>query len=410
LHPNTVLKNPIFIPKLIHIDTSFAALKENIKAFLVPANFFTISKYKKLCESVIKNCEICIIDPVTNAFTYDGFLDKPTYGNLPYAPKAILTALELKSDSTRNGFVESVIEFQVSKGAGIIIAPYLFARDIDDGRFMVNLDLVSTSLRYVHRRKLKQPLFVMLNIGSSCIDNPRILDIITEQYSGFDVQGFFVCVENFDDRFVSYEQLMGFSYMCRKLATQHDVIVSPIASFGQVLCAIGINGFVGGIGWLETFHEVNLQRGRETFGGQQVPRAQYYYIPELFSYVRPDDMEAIFKDCRSMKTYRCKCEVCKSSLPTEPLKKKEHFLIRRFKEMENLSRIGLSDRPKHMRQRLELALALAEDIENEALIRIPTEHLVRWLNILDSLSTSPPPYSSEERGDLDELIHKVRGT
>lgn len=340
MHPKTIFNDPVFIPKLIHIDTQFAKF-ENAKAFLVPANFFSTQKYRKLCQTAVKNCEICIIDPVTNALTYDGFLDKPTYKELPYVPKSMLIALELKENKHRQPFVEKVIDFQVDKGASIIIAPYLFARDIDDGRFMTNLDLISTSIGYIQKKKLTQPLFGMLNIGISCIDNPRACDIVAKQYETFGIQGFFICVENFDDRYVSYEQLIGLAQLCRTLSANHDIIMSTIASFGQILCSIGINGFVGGVGWLETFHEVNLRKGREVFGAQQIPRAQYYYVPELFSYVRPDDMKAIFEDCKSMKRYQCKCRGCKSKLPVDSTAKKTHFLIRRFQEMEELSRCAV---------------------------------------------------------------------
>ena len=82
MHPNTVFPNPIFIPKLIHIDTSFPERFVGAQAFLVPANFFAHGQYQRLCENAVQNCDVCIIDPVTNAFTYDGFVDKPTYRNL----------------------------------------------------------------------------------------------------------------------------------------------------------------------------------------------------------------------------------------------------------------------------------------------------------------------------------------
>ena len=167
---------------------------------------------------------------------------------------------------------------------------------------------------------------------------------------------------------------------------------------------------MGGVGWLETFREINLRSDREGFGAQQIPRARYYYIPELFSYVRPEDMDSIFnpEECPSMVSYRCDCPVCQTQLPAEGLDKKAHFLHRRFREMEELSAQEPSERPEHMRRRLELALALADAIEDEVLIRIPTEHLVRWLNVLDVLTTSVPSPEEGNGEDLSELIHRAR--
>lgn len=413
MHPNSIFPRPIFIPKLIHIDTQFPELFRGSSSFLVPGNFFSSSRYQRLCEGAVENSDICIIDPVTNAFTYDGFLDKPTYQDLPYAPDQVVTALDFRSNAGfLSDFVGSVINFQTEHGAGILMAPYLFARDIDDGRFTVNLDLLSSTLQYVRDSNVEQPLFAMLNLGISCIENPRVLQLIVDQYQDSDVQGFFICIENFDDRVVRYEQLIGLARLCRTLSAHHDLIVSTIASFGQVLCALGINGFVGGVGWLETFREINLRSGREAFGAQGIPRARYYYVPELFSYVRPDDMEIIFdpQQCQSMVDYRCNCPICAQGLPQESRDKKTHFLHRRFEEMQELSDVSLDQRPHFMKERLELALALADDIEDEVLIRISTEHIVRWLNVLDLMSTpgAPGQEDAEESDNLDEIIHRAR--
>lgn len=145
------------------------------------------------------------------------------------------------------------MEFQLGLKCGWVVAPYFFARDIDDSRFRTNLNFVSSAKKYLTAKNIKKKLFAIVNIGSIVLESPRNVDFIVEQYGQFDLDGYLVMIENFDDRHVGYELLMGLSRMVRLLSEKNDVIVLSISSFGEVLIALGANGFSSGVGWLETF-------------------------------------------------------------------------------------------------------------------------------------------------------------
>ena len=132
---------------------------------------------------------------------------------------------------------------EIFTGAGLIIAPYLFARDIDDGRFIINLDLIRDTVTYTDSEDIELPIFAMINLGISCVSNPRFIRMIVEQYEPHfqSLRGFFICIENLDDRNVGYEELLGLVELCTSFAANHDVVSMTIASFGQVLCSVGIN-------------------------------------------------------------------------------------------------------------------------------------------------------------------------
>ena len=71
------------------------------------------------------------------------------------------------------------------------------------------------------------------------------------------------------------------------------------------------------------------------------------------------------------------------------------------------------DRMRHIRDRVGLALELAAAIEEEALVRVPTEHFIRWIAVIDGL-TGPegfvrePDQPGPQGPELDRLIDEAR--
>jgi hypothetical protein len=58
---------------------------------------------------------------------------------------------------------------------------------------------------------------------------------------------------------------------------------------------------------------------------------------------------------------------------------------------------------------LELALEVAAVIEEEALVRIPTEHFVRWIAVIDALSAGAGEGEDADiTVELDQIIREVR--
>lgn len=410
--PNSVLGGPVFVTKYLHVDQRVAQTVPHCRASLFPANFATNSRYDNLVDAIRNGCDLLLVDPKTHYFTYAGFLDKPTYTALPYAPPNAIAAQTLLGDDTvLREFVERTLLFQRELSANILIAPYFYARDLDDARLRANIRLISESRRKIGAADKARPLFAMICIGGLVLDSPPQVDDLARQYLELDVQGYLITVENLDDRTATAERLMGLAQLVLRLQADRDVIISSIASYGQILTALGANGFSAGVGWLETFREASLQPGRIPFAADRTPRAQYYYIPEILSYVHPDELQTIFDPDNGSQTMRerwCECDICHGdTLPTEVFDKKCHFLFRRHQEMDDLA--AAEDRPQYMRQRLQEALELATIIEEEALVRIQTEHFVRWIAIIDTLmSTSGSAPNDVDPAELDRAIQEAR--
>jgi hypothetical protein len=410
MHRNSRLSAPAFLTKFLSQDLALAREFQCVSS-LLPANF--VQGYPNLVEAVRGHCDTLIVDPVTHAFSYRGFLEKPTFTRLPYAPATVLDAGALRDQGRVQQFVDAVLDYQIGARADILIAPYLYTRDMDDGRLPVNNRLIAGTL--ASRRRGDRPVYAMVCAAASILESPMQTQDLIRQYREPAVDGYLVMIENFDDRSVAAEMLMGMARLVQGLSADRDVIMCSIASYGQVMTALGANAFSAGVGWLETFRESNLQPGRVGFPGDRAHRSQFYYVPELFSYLHPDAVPTIFGDdgSETAREYLCRCPVCANGPPENPTDKKRHFMHRRRDEMTAMAAVPAAERMLHIRNRLGLALELAAAIEEEALVRLPTEHFIRWITVIDGL-TGPegavrsPDQPGPQGPELDRLIDEAR--
>lgn len=410
LHPRTRLAEPFFAPKYLNTDLALAQ-EFPVAASLFSANFGD-QRFANLREAVRQHAEMLIVDPVTHAFTYRGYLGKPTYTELPYAPPQPFDTAYFRNANQTRDFVARVLDHELHLGADILVAPYLYTRDLDDGRLPSNIRLIAESFRHRAEARIENPLFGMMCLSGTILESPVSTQDLINRYREPELDGYLVMIENFDDRQVTTEMLMGLARLCRGLSVDRDVVVCSIASFGQVLTALGSNGFSAGVGWLETFREVNLQPGRINFPADRAHRSQFYYFPELLSYLPPEAAQDIFGDggSETARQYLCECAGCRGNVPQNAPQKKQHFMNRRLAEMTDLAAQPPATRARFMRDRIGLALELAGAIEEEGFVRVPTEHFIRWIAIIDGLAGIPAGEGEPgpAPGDLDQAIREVR--
>jgi hypothetical protein len=395
LHQTSRLTQPVFAPKYLNTDLALAR-EFPVSASIFAANFGN-ERFNNLRQAVCDNSEILIVDPLTHAFSYRGFLDKPTFTGLPYAPDGPFDAGYFREVNRTRDFAVQVVDHELRLEADVLVPPYLYTRDLDDGRLRTNIRFVSETLRIRTERELENQVFAMICFSGTILESPVSVRDLIEQYREPGVDGYLLTVESFDDRQVSTEMLVGLARLMRGLAVDRDVMVCSIASFGQVLAALGANGFSAGVGWLETFREVNLQPGRINFPADRAHRSQFYYFPELLSYLSPDAAQDILGEggSETARQFLCDCPACVGRVPANPPEKKQHFMHRRLREMVDLAGQTPENRPRFMRDRIGLALELAGAIEEERFVRVPTEHFgVRrksdkqelWAEVVEGIS------------------------
>lgn len=397
---SSTIQSPIFIPRLVQQDSNFIKLRTG-KYPMVLINANIVSLYPKFLAQAIKASKVLIIDPVTNRLIHGLFEKKKGFQKLPYAPKRAFSTNDLLSKEPDRiaKLVEPCIKFQLEKGAGILIAPYFFTAT-NDNEFRLNLTLLSDSIKFIRDQKVNKPLFAMINIGNVALSKPKTINQIVDRYEDFeDLQGCCIMVDSLDDRKTDEDLLSGLAYLAFQLSESKDVFVLSIGAFGEVLSAIGIDGFSSGIAWLETFTEKTLRK--KLMFSPRKKKAGQTYVPELFNYINDELVKLI--------GYKCQCRSCDGGRPTDLRSKKLHFIYRRLEVMRKLSRLSRKERINFMKDRLKKALELAGGLADKFAVPLNTRHISNWLRILEKAEY----WKHEKRRDqseidLDQLIRDAR--
>lgn len=258
---NSIVTSPVFIPRLMNQD-GVATQGSKLPAALMTANI--AARYKNLVVKARDAGKLFIIDPITNHLIYDSFQEKSAFQKVPYAPKKPFEISKLLSDEKfRNeSLVELSIKFQVEKNADIVIAPYFFSDDATGDKFRLNHTLIADSVKYIQKEQIDKPLFVMINIGNSVLENLKMLNQVIDRYvdQQNNIDGYCIMIDNLNDIKADADSLKGLAWLVFQLACSKNVFIFSIGAFGEVLSAIGASGFSSGLAWLETFSERNLKQ------------------------------------------------------------------------------------------------------------------------------------------------------
>lgn len=390
---------PVFIPRLTNQD-SVATRIGKLPAVLMTANI--VAHYKNLSANARSASKFFVIDPLTNHFLYSSFLEKSAFQKIPYTPKKPFEMQKLLSDEKfRNeSLVKPCIDFQIQKGADIVIIPYFFSENATGDKFRLNHTLIADSIKYKVAEKIDKPFFAMINIGSSVLENLKMLNHIIDRYIDHrsNVSGYCIMIDNLNDRKSDADSLKSLAWLVFQLSHSKHVLIFSIGAFGEVLSAIGASGFSGGLAWLESFSEKNLKQ-RLKFSPRK-KKASQTYIPELFDYVNDEIVKLI--------NYKCPCGSCKGKIPNDYTSKKLHFLYRRLNNIKKMVNLNRPERIGLMRARLEEAANLAEGLYERFAIPLQTRHLLNWISVLDAAKRWKHGTQDKAEVDLDKLIHEAR--
>ena len=310
---------------------------------------FVVGDSNKMAQAAAKSgADVFIVNPVTHRMLFKDAKEKSSFKKLPY-PKNI-NAEKLYSDPEfrMEKIIKASVEYQIKRGASLVIAPYLFAEDTDDTKFVLNLTMLSETIKYLKDNKINLPLFAMIHIGSRAFTKTIIINSIIDRYrEGFEdnIQGFIITVDELDDRKASEESLSGLAYMAFQLSKGHDVLVNSIGGFGEILSVLGCCGFISGLGTGETTSVKILQDTPRKIKGRS---HEWTYIPEIFDYAHDSEVKKI--------GYKCSCSACNGAVPVDIPSKMRHFLFRKIEIMSALRNMNSRDRINFMKERIDKAL------------------------------------------------------
>lgn len=368
--PNeTFPKTPIFIPKVM--ESTIVDLGITFPAVLMDSHH--IEWRKKVQEKVIEVCTTFIVDPVTYHLLYPDARLRKNFKKLPYVDGLTPETLYSSPTERLDKLIKPCIEDEKAKGASVYIAPSLFAEDTDDTKFVTNLSLLSETIRYVRSQNDDTPIFASINIGSSVLNRPvvinYIVDMYTEEFDG-NVAGYFLCINDFDARKANFQQLIGLANLVFKLSCFKDVFVKQIGGFGEVLCAIGASGYVSGLGEGETFSVKNLEKRVKGFGRD----GGWTYVPEIFDHANDVELKKI--------GYTCPCQYCHGAFATTPSDKKLHILTRKLEVVDALSGMDRDAKIDYMTSKVDDAIKAVAGYTRNFASPFKLSHLQNWVAVL----------------------------
>ena len=366
---NKKLKNkPYFIPKIN--NTTFFNLDTDAQGVLLEAHH---SQWRPSVMHVIKEKEILfILDPVTHILMFKNSREKVNFKKLPYSSKPNFEKLFGDSNYRNNKLLIPCLGFQIEKDPDVIIAPYLFSDNPWDRMFSINLTMIAESKKYLDDLDITKPLFAMITLSSHVLEKPTTVNYIADRYLDefMDyLDGFFLLINNLDCKKSDYSQLFGLSRLVHQLSENKHVLIKQIGSFGKVLCAFGLTGFISGINEWETFSLKNLEKTGNGFKPHN--RA---YIPELFTHIN----EAAAKKIN----YKCECNFCDgATLNTSPDFQNNHYLHCKMKITNDLNKLDREGKINYMINKLEEAEKFSEIFIKKGIEFNPT-YLKNWKQIL----------------------------
>jgi hypothetical protein len=112
-----------------------------------------------------------MVDPLTHFWQTD-LRDSDALAALPYGSSVARVSEDFTNPLKREALLAGVLDFEVDRGATIIVAPYLYARTPEDEWFQRSLELLEATRRRMDRTGLRLPLFAILTVGHQGFASP----------------------------------------------------------------------------------------------------------------------------------------------------------------------------------------------------------------------------------------------
>lgn len=372
--PESLLsKSPIFVPK--PWDSDVANLGLRLPAVMVDA---TIARWRPdAATRLAASTDLFIVNPVTHFLLYKDSRELKNFKKLPYPHGVSFEKLHSEPELRVDKLIKPVVEFQIAKNAGVVVAPFFYAEDDNGAKFNFNLTMLAETIRFLRDQKITKPLFATIYIGNTILTSPVAIGHVVDRYTdeGLDetVKGFFVAIDNFDAKRASIEALSGLTKLVFLLSlTNKPVFIKSIGSFGEVLSAIGAAGFIGD---RETISVEYLQERPKFFGRPK----NWFYIPEMLEHANEAEARKI--------GYKCSCPACSGGIAMDPTSRKRHLLYSRLAAMDELSKRSPDRRIDYMKNRLGEAIDFVDSCVKKYRSPFEKTHLLKWTQVLESAKT-----------------------
>ncbi len=395
---DTLLSEPTFIPKI----NDKTVIKSGLPFTAVLIDAHIVASKLPLVEEVREKIKDIIIDPVTYFIQFEESRLKSSFQKLPYS--TVDNVQKLYSDPTYrlNSLVIPTIDFQYANNSSIVIAPYLCSGDINSTVFSTNLTLLGETITNMEGRTEKKPLFAPICIGSHILADAKMVNFVVDCYKDESIygkiDGYFILVNDLDDRQASTDVLLGLANLVYQLSREKKVVVNKLGGFGEILNIIGSDAFVSSPAAGETFSMKQLQTKSQDIRGRN--HKLWTYVPELFDYINEVELAA------DRINYQCDCPACTDTLGLDSLasQRKVHFLFKRMESIKALEGKTRDVKIKEMLKKLDAGIALAQGYMTKFGSDLKINHIYRWKSVLESSVAWNYEEDDEELGKLLDAL------
>ncbi len=248
-----------------------------------------------------------------------------------------------------------------------VLCPYFAVQSFSDDWWKV-MDRVWTAAKQLSNSKLISPVVSMSNVSLLKEAIESVPDLLSSTI--------FFWIPSFDEKRVESDKLYQLTATVVGLQENSALINLYGGYFSIMLSKLGLAGFNNGLGYSES-------REWPVLDSTGAAPARYY-LRRLHAYVPTATATAIIE---ADSDFACSCSVCDNKLPNDLSyhELKKHFALARKREMDDVETTSLQD----------LCMALREDsfrfdrLRNKfpSGLRIPTEHLTRWAEVLESFNS-----------------------
>ena len=271
------------------------------------------------------------------------------------------------------------INWQVSYGCDLLLAPFHFARDLGSGWIDVDIKLIEEAKAHAAQVAPNKPVYAGICAGLETYTAADNRVALVNRYSRTRPDGFFFFMDNFNEKTANplivdaYRQLLQLFQRLGK-----PVFACRVGTVGLGFLAGGVDGITNGIASLTSFSENELLVNRTQGYEMEVK----YYIPGLLLSLPVNVAQDLLSNNR-YRHLRCNCTFCQQG--NLRVTAKAHFLNCRTAEVADLNNLTCTDdRLKWFREKTIAAIAECDKIRKDAIIDLKPEtysHLKVWLQV-----------------------------
>jgi hypothetical protein len=219
-----------------------------------------------------------LIDPQTFYLQDYQHSDDP-WARLPFADPAVATVADLRSDARTDRLVATSLEYQLARGASMLIAPYVHVDCSSDGWAEVQAGLYRRTRRYLDHQQLRLPVLAPVAVSWRLVGRPTwpsAMDGIVGGLRELRPDEVALAASRVDQGKQPEERLVDLYAAIGLLRRDWPVIAWHQGVLGEACVAAGALGYETGIGWRERCDlSSQMSRHRKPHDGDFGPRAVY---------------------------------------------------------------------------------------------------------------------------------------